>query len=300
MQHNKMKEQRTADERALKVLKWNFTAPREEFYHQLKEQMEAASWNPALITNAFHNDFKFHIKAIEQMRDFFSKNRDTAPECIVANIDLILKWIALRFFDTNPSVIMKALELLLLIFGILEATNYSMTDMEANSFFPYLVSKCGDPKDVVRNKVHEILVILRSLTSATRIFAGLFAGLKTKNSRQKSTCLEEIAQLIELKGMAIFGPPNSVALIKDIAGFLSERDNGIRNGALSCIVQVYLYEGENVYKRVGNLNDKELSLIEERIKRASKLHPQRSGMFFKVIIDLFIFANWMFACRQAH
>ncbi|KAI2800151.1 hypothetical protein BLOT_014064, partial [Blomia tropicalis] len=262
------KDQRASDEKALKVLKWNFTSPREEFYTQLKEQMTAAEWNPILIRHAFHSDFKFHIKAIDQIREYFQSNCDV--ECVVANIDLILKWIALRFFDTNPAVIMKALELLLVMFKILENNRYSMTDLEANSFFPYLVLKVGDPKDVVRNKTKEILLNLRALYPVNKIFSHLFTGLQSKNARQRASCLEEMSSLIEFRGMTIFQAPNSISLMKDIAKLLSERDNGVRNGALSCIVQVYCYEGEKVLKMVGNLSDKEMSLIEERIKRANK------------------------------
>lgn len=211
----KFKEQRNADERALKVLKWNFTAPREEFYLQLKEQMTMAEWNPTLVTYCYHSDFKYHIRAIDMLRDFFTKNSNTF-ELLEANLDLILKWIALRFFDTNPSVIMKALDLLLVIFKQCESHSYSMTDTEASSFLPYLVLKVGDPKDLVRNKVHEIFVQIRNLYPANKIFSHLFAGLQSKNSRQRATCLEEIALLIELKGMAIFQPPNTLQVVKVI------------------------------------------------------------------------------------
>lgn len=233
--------------------------------------MTAAEWNHSLVSQCFHNDFKYHIKAIDLMRDFFAKSAN--PDLVVANLDLILKWIALRFFDTNPSVIMKALELLLVMFRQLEDFGYTMNDLEANSFLPYLVLKVGDPKDVVRNKVHEILVLVRSLYSAPKIFGHLFAGLQSKNSRQRATCLEEIGLLIELKGMSIFAAPNSISQIKDLAKFIAERDNAVRNGALACIVQVYFLEGEKVFKLVGNLSDKEMSLVEERIKRASKNRP---------------------------
>lgn len=294
--NSKPKDQRNADERALKVLKWNFTTPREEFYVQLKEQMSAADWNAQLVTFCYHSDFKYHIKAIDLIRDFFVKNNSNV-DILNANIDLILKWVALRFFDTNPSVIMKALELLLVLFKQCEDFSYSLTDQEANSFLPYLVLKVGDPKDLVRNKVHEILVRMRNLHPANKIFAHLFAGLQSKNSRQRATCLEEIASLIELKGMAIFQQPNSIQAIKvwgcnvacadfcffvflqEIARFIAERDNGVRNGALSCIVQVYFLEGEKLFKMVGNLSDKEMSLVEERIKRASKNRPPPTGKF---------------------
>ncbi|UXI18550.1 hypothetical protein NH340_JMT04493 [Sarcoptes scabiei] len=272
----KSKDQRFADEKALKVLKWNFSTPREEFFQLLKEQMIAAEWQAQLITYCFHADFKFHIKAIDIMRDFFQKSSDSSV--VIANLDLILKWFALRFFDTNPSVITKALELLLIVFSCLceQSNQYILNDIEANSFIPYLVLKFGDPKDAVRNKVHDILVKIRNIYPANKIFAHLFTALQSKNARQRATCLEEISQLIELRGMSIFQSPNSIQMVKDLAKFISERDNAVRNSALSCIVQIYFLEGEKVFKLIGSLSDKEMSLVEERIKRASKNRPNPS------------------------
>lgn len=270
----KHKEQRIADERAMKVLKWSFSSPREEFYLQLKDQMIAAEWDGTLVTYLFHSDFKYHIKSIDMIRNSFEKQTDASP-FVIANIDLILKWIGLRFFDTNPSVILKELELLMQVFRICESAGYTLSELEGNSFLPYLVLKTGDPKDTVRNKVHEILMLMRNIFPPTKLFSHLFTGLQSKNSRQRATCLEEIALLIELKGMSLFQTPN--LSVKEIARFIAERDNGVRNGALSCIVQIYFIEGEKVLKLVGNLSDKDMSLIEERIKRASKNRPATSG-----------------------
>lgn len=42
----------------MKVLKWNFTTPREEFVDLLKEQMSNANVNKTLIQNMFHSDFR--------------------------------------------------------------------------------------------------------------------------------------------------------------------------------------------------------------------------------------------------
>lgn len=270
----KAKEQRFADEKSLKVLKWNFISPRDEYFQLLRDQMTAAEWQPLLITYCFNSDFKNHIKAIDSMRDFFQKSSAENP-VVVANLDLVLKWIALRFFDTNPVVITKALELILVVFGICEQQHqYTLNDLEAGSFIPYLVGKVGDPKDAVRNKVHEILAKMQQIYPANKILAYLFnPGLQSKNARQRATCLEEISQMIEKHGMSIFQPPNSVQLIKDLAKYIAERDNSVRNGALSCIVQVYFLEGERVFKLIGSLSDKEMSLVEERIKRAAKNRP---------------------------
>lgn len=60
---------------------------------------------------------------------------------LTANLDLILKWLTLRFFDTNPSVLLRGLEYLQDVFQILTAEGYTMSEAEAASFLPYLVLK---------------------------------------------------------------------------------------------------------------------------------------------------------------
>lgn len=51
------------------VLKWNFTTPREEYIEQLRDQMNTAGVNKTLITNMFHPDFKYHLKAIDALSE---------------------------------------------------------------------------------------------------------------------------------------------------------------------------------------------------------------------------------------
>ncbi len=56
--------------------------------------------------------------------------------------DLLLRWITLRFFDTNTTVNMKCLEFLSALFKmLLTVDEYRMSDYEANAFLPYLVNK---------------------------------------------------------------------------------------------------------------------------------------------------------------
>lgn len=62
-------------------------------------------------------------------------------QALIANLDLILKWLTLRFFDTNPSVLLKGLEYLNSVFQILIDTKYHLLENEAASFIPYLVLK---------------------------------------------------------------------------------------------------------------------------------------------------------------
>ena len=69
MPMNNLKTQSINDEAKLRVLKWNFSVPRDEFVEQLKEQMNTAGVNKSLMTNMFHADFKFHLKAIDSLGD---------------------------------------------------------------------------------------------------------------------------------------------------------------------------------------------------------------------------------------
>lgn len=60
---------------------------------------------------------------------------------MVSCLDLILKWFTLRFFDTNTSVLMKALEYLKLLFTTLSNQDYHLTEHEATLFIPHFILK---------------------------------------------------------------------------------------------------------------------------------------------------------------
>lgn len=77
------------------------------------------------------------MKAIEALSEDLHEN----GSALVANLDLVLKWLTLRFFDTNPSVILKGLEYLTMVFQYLTECDYTMAEYEANCFIPYLILK---------------------------------------------------------------------------------------------------------------------------------------------------------------
>lgn len=264
---NNMKNQRILDEQKLKTLKWNFTVPRSEFVDLLKEQMTAAGFNKTLVANMFHSNFKLHLKAIDSLNDDLSN-----VDALVSNLDLILKWMTLRFFDTNPSVLLKGLDYLQNVFSLLIDNSYNVFDTEANSFIPYLVLKIGDPKDAVRDRVRAIFKQLSRMYPPGKIFTLVIEGLKTKNARQRTECLEELGNLIEEFGMPVCQPTPAAAL-KEISKQISDRDHSVRSAALNAIVKAWYIEGDKVYKLIGQISEKDLSLLEERIKRASKARP---------------------------
>ncbi|XP_043480677.1 protein mini spindles [Leptopilina heterotoma] len=269
---NNLKHQRVIDEQKLKVLKWNFTTPREEFVDLLKELMATANVNKSLASNMFHADFRYHLKAIEALTEDLPGNN----KALVSNLDLILKWLTLRFFDTNPSVLLKGLEYLQAVFNILIDDQYHMQEHEAASFIPYLIIKIGDPKDTVRNGVRALFKQIALVYPVSKLFMYTMEGLKSKNARQRTECLDQLGSLIENYGISVCQPTPSVAL-KEVAKQIADRDNSVRNAALNCIVQAYFLEGEKVYKFIGHISEKDQSLLDERIKRAAKNRPLKSS-----------------------
>ncbi|XP_073514992.1 cytoskeleton-associated protein 5 isoform X2 [Phyllobates terribilis] len=258
------KEQRVKEEKGLKVLKWNFPAPRDEYIEQLKTQMSAclAKW---LQDELFHSDFQRHIKAMAVMTDHLESEKEGVMSCL----DLVLKWFTLRFFDTNTSVLMKVLEYLKLLFSMLSQEEYHLTELEATSFIPYLLLKVGEPKDIVRKDVRAILNKMCQVYPASKMFNFIMEGIKSKNSKQRAECLEELGCLVESYGMNVCQPTPAKAL-KEIAVHIGDRDTTVRNAALNTIVAVYNVHGEQVFKLIGNLSEKDMSMLEERIKRAGK------------------------------
>ncbi|CAK6966389.1 cytoskeleton-associated protein 5 isoform X3 [Scomber scombrus] len=261
------KEQRIKEEKQLKILKWNFTTPRDEYVEQLKTQMSTcfAKW---LQDELYHFDFQRHVKAIGVMIERLESESDATISCL----DLIMKWFTLRFFDTNTTVLMKVLEYLKLLFVMLNRENYHLTEYEANSFVPYLILKVGESKDVVRKDVRAILTMLCKVYPASKVFPFLMDGTKSKNSKQRAECLEELGCLIESYGMNVCQPTPAKCL-KEIAVHIGDRDTSVRNAALNTVVAVYNVCGEQVYKLIGNLSEKDMSMLEERIKRSAKKTP---------------------------
>lgn len=278
---NNLKNQRMLDEQKLKVLKWSFTTPREEFTELLRDQMATAGINKNLMANMFHEDFRYHLKVIEALQDDLAAN----PKALICNLDLILKWISLRFYDTNPSVLLKGLDYLNVVTQMLIANEYDFTETEGGSFLPHLLIKLGDPKDAVRNGVRTLFRQICLTYPYTKVFTCIMEGLKSKNARQRTECLDELGYLIETYGMGACQPTPQIAL-KEIAKHIADRDNSVRNAALNCVVQAYFLIDERIYKLIGQLSDKDLSMLDERIKRAKKTRKVPAEIPSKPVVAL--------------
>jgi cytoskeleton-associated protein 5 len=106
-----------------------------------------------------------------------------------------------------------------------------------------------------------------------KVFNFLVQGLVSKNARQRTECLEELGCMIEAIGLDPFNPQ---VTLKEIAKQIGDRDNSVRSAALDTCTMAFRIAGEKVYKYVGKLNEKDQSMLDERIKRSAKLPPPKS------------------------
>ncbi|VDO29637.1 unnamed protein product [Onchocerca flexuosa] len=267
---NKDKGARLKDERNLRVLKWNFDQPDIEHVEQLKTLLGNIT-QASLLTFLFNKDFKQQVKGIDILQSLVTD----CPESLVSNSDLLLKWISLRFFETNPTVLMKVLDLTQGIFNLLLQYNEPFSDQEMFSFVPYLLLKLGEPKDSVRTPVRTIIQLVTELVSPPKIFPLIIEGLKTKNSRQRTECLQVLEQLLDTTGMAATTTP--AQSLKQIAACIDDRDNNVRNAAINAIVVAWKEEGDRVFQLIGKMNDKSKAMLDERIKRSGVVSKARGG-----------------------
>nr|WAW84822.1 CKAP5/XMAP215 [Halisarca dujardinii] len=259
--------QRQKEEQTFKILKWNFSSPRSEFVEELKDKLSACV-SPVLLVQLFHSDFKQHLAALTTLKECVSEPFLYKAEA-VRSVDLLLKWITLRFCDTNTTVNLKCLEFLAALFSLLITERYRLSEYEASSFLPFLIIKSGDSKDTVRKEVRSLFFQICCVFPPPKVFGFVSDGLKTKNSRQRAECLEVLGVMIQDNGVVVCQPSPQKA-VQQISTFIGEKDSTVRNTALNTLVLMFGYMGEALYKHVGKLPAKDLSMLEERIRRAGK------------------------------
>lgn len=130
--------------------------------------------------------------------------------------------------------------------------------------FPYI--QLGDAKELIRTRAREAIRTAGGIYPSSKIFS-LFLdhGIKSQNPRTRCESLEEIASLLLRQGPSVCQP---VRALPAIARLLSDRDASCRNGALSALSRSFELLGDVCYDHIGALPEKEMSLLEERLKRS--------------------------------
>ncbi|KAJ3032355.1 Microtubule-associated protein, microtubule dynamics during spindle orientation, partial [Rhizophlyctis rosea] len=272
----KAKDLRAASDKGMQ--KWTFDSPRRELIDFLEEQCSPhfASEVHAWMFSTDHYKEKDYLSALSAIDEpinpslnvntveLFGLDQRELRARYVANVDLVLKYITLRFFDTNTSMLIKCLDVLEHLFNVLDEEGLYLGDYEAGCFLPFFIAKAGDNKETMRAKIRGILKQIARIYPASKLFSYLLRGIESKNSRTRTECLEELASLIQRFGVSVCAPSKAFPII---ASQLADRDAGVRNGALSAITQAYLLVGSGVWKYIGKISEKDKSLVEERLKR---------------------------------
>ena len=79
----------------------------------------------------------------------------------------------------------------------------SPSEQRRSTFLVYVsvwFLQVGDPKDNVRKSIRSILKALCKVYPSSKIFSFVLDGIKSKNSKQRAECLEELGLLIDFYG----------------------------------------------------------------------------------------------------
>ncbi|KAI8910955.1 armadillo-type protein [Gorgonomyces haynaldii] len=263
----KAKESRASMDKGLN--KWAFETPRKELVDLLQEQCQG-HLNPSVIALLFstdhykEKDFMAGLKILDDFMIEFGLEKQVFQQRCVSVCDLLFKYLTIRFFDTNTSLLLKCVEFLEHYLNVLDEAGYLLSEYEASCFLPFFIAKVGDPKESMRLKLRGVLKQLARVYPVSKLFVHLLKGLDSKNSRTRTECLEELASLMQRNGLTAFSPSKALPLI---AAQMGDRDASVRNACLTAITQAYFLLGDEAFKYMSHLAEKDVAMIQERIKR---------------------------------
>ncbi|KAE8268517.1 hypothetical protein A4X09_0g3815 [Tilletia walkeri] len=229
----------------------------------------------AMLFSKDHNSDRDFMAALSLSLDYISNPAFAEEEYdmstqetvgrVVANSDLIFKYIAIRMTDNNTSISLKCLDVLAALVELLQTEQYHMSEYEANCLLPCMISRFGDPK--FRDRIREIFRSLTFVFPPSKLLQHFLEdGLPSKNAKVRTECLTELGYLFSKNGLQVCTPGKVLPVI---AKQISDRDASVRTAALLCLGEAYKICGEDIWKLAGSLPAKEMSLLEERLKRTS-------------------------------
>ncbi|KAJ1982689.1 hypothetical protein H4R34_001626 [Dimargaris verticillata] len=266
--------------------KWTLDTLRPELVQQLAHQMEPHV-NPKLFQQMFstdHHKDRAHLLALTALDDGLVNVDALAPvfrmsveewqQRYLCHLDLVLKYLTIRFHDTTTTIWMKCLDLVDHLISLATSHEYHWSEYEASVFLPSFIAKLGDPKETIRARVTALWRRLWNVYPASRLFQYLLDyGLKSKNARVRVDTLEELGTMLQRNSLSVCHPQKFIPLV---AAHISERDAHVRTGALNALVQVYLQMGDAIFPLLGRLSEKDRTILDERFKR-TKLPASLAG-----------------------
>ncbi|OMH83988.1 Cytoskeleton-associated protein 5 [Zancudomyces culisetae] len=265
--------------------RWQFSeSPRPELVTYLHEQMNM-HFSSQLINLLFsqgHYRDRDYVNGLAQLDEFITKPGSVSlmkygvdsgyvAESVAANVDLLFKYISVRLYDTQPTTVLKSLELLSNIFEMMLLSNNNnnnnnknnktegegegeneelmtiermFSDYEMHLLVPHLINRFGDAKEAVRTKVKTlVLKVITKLYPPSKLFNMIAEyGIKN-NSRNARMRQESLDALTCLKLSVICQQLNK--LVPLIAQQIKDRDNSVRVASLNCLVAIGIQLNNN-------------------------------------------------------
>ncbi|WVF67597.1 hypothetical protein IAT40_002355 [Kwoniella sp. CBS 6097] len=245
----------------------------EYLHHQMEPHVA-----PELLSLLFSKDHRAEedfMAGLSMIAEFYDDSTSTSfgledddvKALQLANVDLALKYSALKLLSNNTQLANRCLEVLSHVVELMPKNNERFSDAEAKLFVPALVFKLGDTK--FGPKLAPIFEILDKVIAGSQVVALLVQyGLEDKSAGK--TCKNESLALIE----KAYKKRGSILRTRDDRGFYETiarciSDSGTRNAALSVMALLQL-QGES----------KSLAAVVEAMPQSSKdmLANRRSTM----------------------
>lgn len=279
--------------REIGPLKWiiegSARADQVDFLHQQMMPHFSAELMSLLFSRDHLNerDFSAGLSILEECTTLAGAEKFGVPQenmkaCVQANADMILKYLTIRLADTATSMTIKCLEVTEALFAMMLDDGYQLADYEAGAFLPSLIGKVrrpqqtidlaklfalqlGDGKEPIRTRVKAILRSTGSIYPSSKTFAAILEhGLHSKNARTRAESAEELEYLFQRQGLSVCQPSKALPVI---ASLISDKDAACRSAALAAIACAYTMVGDAVYKYIGQLPNKEMTMLDEKLKR---------------------------------
>lgn len=282
-------------------LKWALdSAPRTDQLDLLSAQMATVT-DPALLSKLFSTSVhaeRDHQDALSLLLDAgnaavhnadvgqFGIEGSEMRDRLKANADLLLKYLTIRLQDGATATTLKCFDIIDQLLAIILNSNEQLSDCEATAVMPSLVNKVsssdryvkssmsdgiltqlGDAKEPIRQRSRNAIRVMGSIYPSSKIFTALLEyGSCHKNSRCRTETVEELGNLLRRQGISVCQPHKAMPLL---ASMLADKDAACRSATLGTLAQAHALIGDRLFAYVGDLPDRERSMLDERLRRAS-------------------------------
>ncbi len=239
------------DARAKAAGSWFFEEPTEEHVNMLKEQ-SAQSFSPDFHEKMFN--FVTYADVITELDGFLVKHKDA----VIDNLDIIFRWLTLRYFESDQTLLDKALELTKKIISTLLIGGYHLNDYEANCIVPIFVSRIGFIlEESSRQTMRSVFGQFNKIYPASKLFTLLLQTLNTQNSEARLETLPQLYTMIRSQGMSVSSPE---VVVPAIARVLSESTDDsvddtnmrVREASLTLLAEIHTLVGDEIWKLVAS------------------------------------------------